>query len=292
MSATNPTVHVQEIVLSPMQVFANGVDLGGTTEGVTLSIKTEFADIMVDQFGKTILDKRVLGHVHGMKFTLAEVADPVKLKAAFPHGKLVGTSPNQSFYFDLEIGDSLINHATAWTFHPVSQIPTDYSRDVNIFLGASTSASELKYDPSKQTGMAVELVVFPDTTTTPPRLMVIGDLSNGAVNATAAAAVAGGGIVGNGTVTNPAPNNAATKSEMITISCIGAGAAGFHNWLVVGSLSGILGEYTLSDTVASVHNFVPSAPTPQAISFTMTQGSVAFALGDSFTIATVAANFV
>lgn len=293
MSATNPTVHVQNIVLAPMQVFANGVDLGGTEGGVTLSIKTDHADIMVDQFGKTVLDSRVLGHVHSMKFTIAETGDMTRWKTAFPHGKLVGTAPNQSFYFDLNIGDSMLARATTWTFHPISKIPSDHSEDINIFLGAAKSVSELKYDAAKQTGMTVELQVFPDTTSTPPRLMLYGDLANGAVNATAAAAVAGGGNVGNGTVTNPAPSNQYTKTETMTITCIGTGSAAHHVFTVSGSTSGILGEFSLADANTSTFNFVPAGPNPSGyVAFTITQGATPFSLGDTWTIATVAANFV
>jgi hypothetical protein len=72
MSATNPNVNPSNIVLSPQQVFANGVDLGFTEGGVTISPKYKLAEIKGDATGSTILDMILSGQDFTAKFILAE----------------------------------------------------------------------------------------------------------------------------------------------------------------------------------------------------------------------------
>lgn len=295
MSQSNPTVNTQNIVLSPMQVFvgpdlAHLTDLGGTTEGVTLSVKYEHGEVMVDQFGKTVLDMIISGQGFGVKFALAETGDKSKWKQAFPSAKLITTSTGL-VYFDMQIGDSLLGHAQYLVLHPISKAPGDHSEDITIFKAACKSASEAKYGPDKQTGLNVDFMVFPDQTSTPQRFMIYGDSTIGVVNASAASPVAGGGNVGNGAVTLQAASNQFSKTETITALKVGTGAASADVWTVTGSVSGLIGEFTLAAAPASVHNFAPLSPLGAIVTFTLTQGATQFAVGDTFTIAMTGANY-
>ena len=294
MSASNATITPVNIVLTPMRVTAypvgspssGGVDLGGTEGGVTLSIKTDLADIMVDQFGKTPINSIVSGHAFGVKCTLAETANKARWKEAFPHFNLVTDgSGNTLFVFNMEVGDSLLSHAGRLNLHPLDKPDNDTSQDININLAACKSAAELKYGPDKQVGIAVEFMVYPDTTVIPARFMTFGDPTISPVAATAAAAVPGSNT-GNGTVSSPVAFSGVTITETITLSCVAVDSSHGNVFTVIGSVSGSLGTIEIASTSGGTQNF--SNP---KIGFTLHQGTVEYAYGDSFTIATVAANY-
>jgi len=283
MPVSTANVNPQAIVLTPMRVTYKGVDLGGTTDHVKVNIKYELADIMVDQYGKTSLNKKVSGHAFKVDFVLAEVADKSKWKVAFPFSHLITSGPNTAEYFDIQIGNDLLSQAGVLTLHPLSQVDADLSQDYTFWKAASISASEVNYGPDKQVGLKVEMVIFPDTSASPAKFMTYGDPGIGIVNAIAAAAVAGANT-GNGTIGTEVAYNGYTRTETITVKCVGASSG--NDFYVSGSSSGPLGEFHIASAAASTANFV----CPQ-VSFTMTQGSTQFAYNDSFTIATTSANY-
>lgn len=290
--ASTANINPQAIQLAPMRVSASGVDLGGTDGGVTLMVKTDLADIHVDQYGKTVINSKVLGQVFGMKFVLAETLDQAKWKVAFPHAKLVKSGMNSMVYFDMQTGDDLLSHAVQWTFHPLDKDDNDLTDDITIFQGTAKSASEVKWGPDKQNGLQVELQVFPDTATNPPKFMVHGDPSIGVVNASAGVPAAGGGNTGNGTITSVLASNKYTVTETITLTCVGIGGSSSTEFSVNGSVSGALGVFNVAHASSSTATFVPNSPSPAGyVSFVATQGSTAWAVGDSFTIAMTAANY-
>ena len=121
-------------------------------------------------------------------------------------------------------------------------------------------------------------MVLPDDSVQPERFFTHGDPSIGLVAASAAAAVAGANT-GNGTVSGISVNNAYTKTETITLTCIHASTnAGIFQ--VSGSLSGPLGNATVGVGFSS-----------NPIALLINDGSTDFIVGDSFTIATSAANY-
>lgn len=285
MSASNSVVTPSDIVLTPVRVNFNGVDLGATEGGVTAAVKYDMADILADQFGKTPLNKIVSGQAFTCKLILAESKNKANWKVAFPSAKLL--TGNTNVYFDMQIGDDLLSKAKNLILHPLANVDGDKSGDILFYKAAAMNASEVKYGPDKQTGLQVEFIVFPDTSVVPARMIMLGDPANGIVNAMAAAPVAGSNT-GNGTITSQAATNAGTKTETITVQCVGIGSASANVFEVSGSVSGILGVFSLAAAATSTHSFV--APGGE-ISFLATQGSVQFVVGDSFTIATTAANY-
>lgn len=287
MSVSTANVNPLNIPLSPMRVKAGGVDLGGTVGEVTLSIKYEMADIMVDQFGKSILDKVVSGLAYSVKTTLAEVKNKDNWKVLFPSIHQVGSGPT-SIYSDMQIGDHMLPKSIPLLLHPLENADGDLSEDYLFYKATATQVTEIKYGPEKQSGLSIEWVIYPDTSAVPARYMLHGDPSIGLVAASAGSPVAGSNT-GDGTVTSVAVYNGVTKTETITIEVLDAVSG--NNIQVSGSLSGILGVGHIAAAPASVLNFIPASPTPQVISFTVTQGSTQFAAGDSFTIATTASNY-
>jgi hypothetical protein len=284
MSTSTATVTPTNIPLTPMRVTYNGVDLGGTTESVSVNIKYELADIMVDQFGKTALNKIVSGQAVSVKLVLAEVKNKDNWKVAFPSATEV-TSSTKLNYFDIQTGDSLLARAHTLVLHPLDAQDADLTTDFTFYKAVATEVSELKYGPDKQTGLQVEFVILPDTSASPPRFMIYGDPSIGLVAASASGATFSG--TGNGTCTSISVNSGYTRTETITILCLGAPASNKSNWYVSGSVTGPIGDAQItSSSPGGTVNF-----TSNYINFTLTDGTTDFVANDSFTISTVSANY-
>lgn len=284
MSASTANVNPLNITLSPMRVKYKGVDLGGTVNAVTISIKFETADIMVDQFGKSIIDKVVNGLQYSIKTEISEIKNTDNWQVVFPSSHEVINGGVKSIYMDMQVGDHLLTHAGLLVLHPLEKVDADLSSDYNFFKAVSIGASEIKYGPDKQSGLSIEWIVFPDTSVVPAKYMIFGDPSNGLTAASAGSPVAGGGNVGNETITSVAVFNGVTKTEVITVQCVGASSG--NDWSVSGSISGPLGTFHIAAANGSTHNFVSPV-----ISFTMNQNTVQAAYGDSFTISTTASNY-
>lgn len=283
MSTSTANVDPTQIPLTPMRVTWNGVDQGGTTDHCTISIKYQMANIEVDQFGKTVIDQVVSGIAFHVKTVLAESKNADKWAVAFPSMHEVVNGGVKSMYADMQVGDHLLAKAKQLVLHPLERPDSDKNGDFTFFKAVCINASEVKYGPDKQTGLAVEFMIYPDTSVSPAKFMIYGDTTNGMTAATAGAAVAGSNT-GNGTIDTEAVFNGVTKTETITVQCVGA--SGGNDFYVSGSISGAIGEFHIAATSASTHTFNSSV-----ISFVMHQGSTQFAYGDSFTIATTASNY-
>lgn len=289
MSTSTATVNPANIPLTPMRVTFAGVDLGGTTGDVTFSKKISMADVMVDQYGKTPIDKVVSGYAYSIKFTLAEVKNKSNWKVVFPSDVLVTDGPSTAIVSNLNIGDHLYAKAQLLTLHPLENADGDLSNDYTFEKAASIQASEVKYGPDKQTGLAIEIVIFPNLNVTPARFCIYGD-PNITMTSASAGSPTPGSNTGNGTIDTVAVFNGVTLSETITATCLDGGSAG-TDFVVSGSVSGALGYVHVDHTSGSTGNFVPTTGSPQVITFTVHQGSTEFVAADSFTIVTTASNF-
>src|SRR5271167_419295 len=163
MSTSQATVDPTQIPLTPMRVKFNGVDLGGTTEGVSLSVKYETSPIMVDQFGKTEINRKVSGQAYSIKCSLAQIIDKDKVKVVLPSSHEIVSGMNKSIYQDMQIGDDLLSHAAQLILHPLEKSDADLSEDWLFYKAVCIGTTEVKYGPEKQSGMTAEFVVFPDT---------------------------------------------------------------------------------------------------------------------------------
>lgn len=280
MSTSFATISPQYFELTPCRVTFGGVDLGGTDK-VSVKIEQKLSAIKADQEGDADIDQKV----SGMKITVETALDEVKLKAnwavVFSANKLVTQNGHQSFYFDSQVGASMRAAAKLLNIHPLSMPDDDLSADINIYLATANPSSQLDFSSSEQQKLKVTFMAYPDFTTQPARWMIYGDPGVGIVDATGGPAVAATGNVGNGTVSNITVNNGDTETEIVSLLCLTPGASA--NFSVNGSMSGPLGIAT--NGLAFV------APGNQ-IGFTVNDGGTHFALNDSFTIPTVAANYV
>lgn len=280
MSVSTANVTPSNMELTPMRVKFNGVDLGGTLSNVVISLKYTKAEIMADQFGKSVLDRRVSAQSYQVTTELAEIKDKDIWKVVFPHARLVTSGENQAIYFDMQIGDSDLAHAAELVLHPLSLVDADLSGDFKFYKATASAESEITFAPDGQAKLKIVWNILPDTSVSPARWLFHGDTAVGLVAASASSPVFSG--TGNGTMTSVAVYNGVTDTEVITAKCVTAAANG-GVFFVSGSLNGALGLATLS---AGTVNFVSPV-----ISFTITDGSTDFAVNDQFTLSTVASNY-
>jgi hypothetical protein len=287
MPNSNASVTPVNFELSPCRVIYNGVDIGGTNGNVKVKLNYTKSDLKADQYGDTVLDRRVSGFNSDIEFTLAEINDITKWKVAIPNSTLVGTIPNRSVAFLSKIGESDLSLAHSLTLHPLSKADADLTGDITFPLATAESVSEVDFGPKAQQGLKCKMHVYPNTSVNPAIFLTHGDPSNGLIIASAGTpsfSGTGNGILGAVAVFNT------TKTETITAKCVGVPAANKSNWYVSGSLSGAIGELEITSGSPGASG---SLSNPLGIiSFTIADGSIDFVVGDAFTIATVGPNYV
>jgi len=64
--------NTNNIRLGPCRVYFGNVDLGYTSGGVEVDVKTDTHEVMVDQFGKTVVNELIIGRNCNVKAPLAE----------------------------------------------------------------------------------------------------------------------------------------------------------------------------------------------------------------------------
>ena len=277
MGVSYANVNPANLELTPMRVTFNGVDLGGTLSNVVVTPKYVKSPLMADQFGKTVIDRRVSATEITVTTELAEVLNKDNWKIVFPHAKEV-TTGSKLIQWNNAIGDSDLSHAGVLLLHPLSKVDADLTEDYKFYKACASAESEIVYSPEGQAKLKIVWNILPDTGVQPATFFIYGDPTIGLVAATAGSPVFTG--TGNGTMTAVAVYSGVTKTETITATVVTPIAnGGVFN--VNGSLSGPLGLATVGV------NFVSPV-----ISFIINDGSTDFVLGDNFTVATTAANYV
>lgn len=273
------TITTANISVSPVRISYDGIDLGAVEGDVTVSIEKPNAEIKVAQYGDSVIDLVNKGTLIKIKARLMEVT-AANLKHLFPAAFKVGSS---GMYFASNVGYKLSAYAKPLIIHPLDRADADLSRDIKLYKAVSMSPAEIPYGPEVVTGFEIEWMALPDFTSgAQARFAYFGDPTVGLINASAAAAVAGGGNVGNGTVGSIIVSNAATKTETITLLCIDEAANG-GEFKVTGGDGRVLGVASVGAAFVADDN---------SIALTISDGATDFAEGDTFTIATTAANYV
>lgn len=272
-------VTTSNMELTPMRVTFDGVDLGGTLGNISFTAKYMKANIMADQSGQTVRDRRVSGIEVTLTTELTEIQNKDIWKVVFPHATKIGTGTGAlaAIKFDQNVGDGDLANAKQLILHPLSKPDADVSTDYTFFKAVASAESSITFGPTEQARLKIVWNILPDESQVPNKFFRYGSPAIVQTPAAAAAAVAGGGNVGGGTVGSVTVSNTATKTETITLECVTA-SAGSGTFYVSGSVSGPLG-------LAIVGTPFISAP----INLTISDGAPDFAVGDTFTIATTAA---
>ena len=283
------TVTTTNMELSPMRVSfgtaGSEVDLGGTLGNVVISAKYMKANILADQSGGTVRDRRVSGMEVQVTTELSEIQSKDVWKIVFPHATKTGSGSTTAaaIRFDDNMSDSDLANAKQLILHPLTKSDADKSTDYTFFKAVASAESSITYGPNDQARLKIVWNILPDSSAVPNKFFRYGDPSIVSTSASAGAASFVG--TGNGTCTAITVSNVYTKTETITITCLGIPAANKSNWSVSGSVSGPLGILQLTTGGAGSSASFTSNP----INFTITDGTTDFVAGDVFTIATTAA---
>lgn len=174
MALSYATVDGSKMELTPMQVFFDGVDLGGTLSNIVIETKYEKAEIKADQLGTTVLDRRVKGLNVTVTTELTQVQDQDIWKIVFPHAEqeMTGTG---AIKFKSAVGDSDLANAKELVLHPLSKAAGDTSTNHTFWKACASAESTITYGPDKQATLKIVWNILPDTSVTPARFYQYGD---------------------------------------------------------------------------------------------------------------------
>ena len=152
------------------------IDLGGSLGNVTISAKYTKADLKADQYGETVLDRRVKGIEVTASTELAEVLNFDIWKVVFPHITEL-TTGGSAVVMASQIGDSDSSHTGLLRLHPMSVAETDLNFDYNFFKTCASAESSIVYGPSEQNRLKIVWNILPDFSTVPAQFFRFGSLA-------------------------------------------------------------------------------------------------------------------
>lgn len=171
---SNAVVTTSSMELTPMRVTFDGVDLGGTLGNVVISAKYMKANLMADQSGQTVRDRRVSGIEITVTTELSEVLNKDNWKVVFPHATLLpaGTA---AIEFSQNIGDSDLSNALELVLHPLSKADGDLTSDYTFYKACASAESSVTYGPTEQARLKIVWNILPDESAVPNKFFRYGD---------------------------------------------------------------------------------------------------------------------
>jgi hypothetical protein len=171
-------VTTSNMELTPMIVkfgtSGSEVDLGGSLGNVVISAKYSKANILADQSGTTIRDRRVSGVEVTVTTELAEIQSKDIWKVVFPHATLTGAGTSGTITFNQNIGDSDLSNAKSLVLHPESKGALDLSGDYTFWKAVASAESSITYGPTEQAKLKIVWNILPDESVTPNRFFKYG----------------------------------------------------------------------------------------------------------------------
>lgn len=145
-------------------VSLNGTDLGHTEGGVEVVYSPEYADILVDQYGKTAVDKVLIGEKFMVKVPLAESV-LANIKRAMPTGT---ATPSDASPTKITMGRSsgykLSTFATRLVLHPIANAGSNRVDDVILHKAVVVSEVAMAFKTDQERILAVEFLALIDET--------------------------------------------------------------------------------------------------------------------------------
>ena len=130
-----------KIALGVCKATFDSVDLGHTKGGVECVYEPVWHDVKVDQYGDTVVKKRLMGEKFTAKVPLAEYT-VANLKVGIPAGTVVGTT-TKKLTVGSSAGKSSTTLAAPLVLHPVDAVGVEH--DINIHKGMVGSQVTLSH---------------------------------------------------------------------------------------------------------------------------------------------------
>lgn len=148
-------------IAGPCTIVFGGVDLGHTLEGVDFEAKREFADVLVDKYGSTPIDKVLTGTTATIKFKLAQPTYR-QLDMAMPEtSSFDGAGALDRVDIGGDAGYSLRADAKVLVIHPIKNTGSTVD-DITIYKAVSTEAITLPYKVDAQAVVEVTMTALVD----------------------------------------------------------------------------------------------------------------------------------
>lgn len=152
----------------PCRLTYKGIDIGHTVEGVVLSVDRQLADVVVDRYGSSPIDKILTGTIASLKFKLAQ-NNIRNLDIAMPETSTADTAVNDRADLGSDAGYSLRQDAGQLVIHPLKYATGDLSHDVTLYKCVNTNSLELAYKVDEQLVIEVEMTALVDESYTSGR---------------------------------------------------------------------------------------------------------------------------
>lgn len=175
MAVSFATVTPTNMELTPCQITYNSVDLGGSLGNVVVTAKYTKSDIKADQFGTTVLDRRVSGLEINVATEIAEVKNKDFWKVVFPHANEITSGSVKAIQFNSAVGDGDISNSHQLLLHPLSIAAGTVDFDHTFFKATASAESSFELSPTSQAKLKVVFNVLPDTSVQPARFYRYGD---------------------------------------------------------------------------------------------------------------------
>lgn len=265
----------------------NGVDIG-LVSGVKQIIKDLTTPVTTDQFGKTEVNDFYVGQQISVEVMLDEFTVQ-RMKTAYPKATFITNGSVSKISWGRQVGEDYLSTAFALEVIPTSDDTTFFGRYFKWWKAAPIGDSSIEYGPDKKIQIKTVFKIYPDVTQPTPLLWFgyMGDATAGTlVPSTTGSIVYGGSNVGDGTIGSFSTNDSFTKTETWTATCIVAAANG-GVFSVVGSVTGARGNAT----VGSPYHSNVITPANSEVNFTIADGATDWAVADTITFVSTAANY-
>lgn len=133
-----------------------GINLGHTLDGVEITIARDIADVVVDRYGSSPVDKVIVGTSAKAKFKMAQWDDR-QWDTALPEGQNIDTATLDQTGFGTDAGYSLRQDAKVLNIHPLKYAVGDLSHDITLYLCVQTGDVVLPYKVKDQLAIEVEM---------------------------------------------------------------------------------------------------------------------------------------
>lgn len=148
-------------IAGPCRLTYKGIDIGHTLEGVTLEVERKMADVFVDRYGETPVDKVITGTVAKLKFKLAQFANR-STDIGLPEGQNIDVATNDQTAIGVDAGYSLRGDGGSLVIHPLKYAVGDLSHDITLYKCVNTATFTLPYMVDEQAVIEVEMEALVD----------------------------------------------------------------------------------------------------------------------------------
>jgi hypothetical protein len=148
-------------IVGPCSIVFNGVDLGHTLDGVEFTAERDFADVKVDKYGETPIDKVLTGTRVMIKFKLAQ-PNYRQLDMSMPEtSSYDGAGTLDRIDLGGDAGYSLRQDAKQLVIHPLKNTGSVVD-DITIYRAVSFDTITLPYKIDEQNVVEVNMIGLVD----------------------------------------------------------------------------------------------------------------------------------